>query len=100
MWKNILILPLLLSLGACGLTTVRPKLEMNLAASAFLAAKQANAHRLAPGLFRKAEQFYLKAKSSYRRKFFNKAKQFADVSRKFSERAEFIAKRKETIENY
>ncbi len=91
---NCLLLIYLFIIGACGLATTRPKLEMSLSAAAFLAAKQAKAQRLAPGLYRKAEFFYLKAKSAYRRKYFNKAKQFALKSQELSEKAEFIAKKK------
>ena len=90
---------LLLALFSCGLATTRPKLEMSLAASAYLAAKQAKAATLAPGLFRKAEFYYLKAKSSYKRKFFNKAKQYATLSKEFAEKAEFIAIRKATLDH-
>lgn len=86
-------------LGACGLATTRPKVEMSLAQAAFLAARDAKAQTLAPGLYRKAEFYYLKAKSSYRRKYFNKAKQYAVLSKNFSERAEFVAIRKATLEN-
>lgn len=84
----------------CGLTTTRPKLEMKLAQEAFLAAKKSKSQKLASALFRKAEYYYLKAKSAYRRKYFNKAKQYAIISKKFSEQAEFTAVRKETLENY
>lgn len=86
------------SLSGCGLATVRPKLEMSLAASAFLAAKKAKALTLASGLYRKAEFYYLKAKSSYKRKYFNKAKQYAILSKAFSEKAEFVAIRKATLD--
>lgn len=86
-------------LGSCGLMTTRPKLEMQLAASAFLAAKDAKAHLHAPSVFRKAEFYYLKAKSSYKRKYFNKAKQYATLSRKFSEEAEYLAIRKQAFQN-
>lgn len=85
--------------GACGLTTTRPKLEMSLAAAAFLAAKSAKSQTLAPGLYRKAEYYYLKAKSSYKRKYFNKARQYAILSKKFAEQAELIAVKRETLEN-
>ncbi len=83
----------------CGLATTRPKMEMSLAQVAFLAAREAKAQTLAPGIFRKAEFYYLKAKSAYKRKYFNKAKQYAILSKKFSEKAEFIAIRKQTLEN-
>lgn len=85
---------------ACGLATTRPKLEMSLAQAAFLAAKDANAHKLAPRLYRKAEFYYLKAKSAYRRKYFNKAEQYAALAQTFSEKAEFIARRKASLENF
>ena len=83
----------------CGLTTTRPKLEMSFAQAAFLAAKNAKADIHAPQDFRKAEIYYLKAKSSYRRKYFNKAKQYAKLSQRFAERAEYQAIRKVTLEN-
>ncbi len=83
----------------CGLATTRPKMEMSLAQVAFLAAKEAQADVKAPGLFRKAEYYYLKAKSAYKRKYFNKAQQYAVLSKKYSERAEYIAIRKKTLEN-
>lgn len=85
--------------ASCGLTTVRPRLEMSLSAAAFMAAKNAKAHEAAPTLYRKAEYYYLKAKSYYRRKYFNKAKKYFLASKKLSERAEYIAKRKETLKN-
>ncbi len=70
-----------------------------MAQTAFLAARDANAQTLAPGFFRKAEFYYLKAKSSYKRKNFNKAKQYATLSQKFSEKAEAVAIRKKALEN-
>lgn len=81
-------------LGACSLATTRPKLEMSMAQTAFLAARSANAQTLAPGLYRKAEFYYLRAKSSYRRKYFNMAKQYAILSKEYSEKAEFVAVQK------
>lgn len=96
---NLLFILNFIILGACGLTTTRPKYEMSLAAAAFLAARNAKAHVKAPNLYRKAEFYYLKAKSSYRRKYFNKAKQYAILSKKFSEKAEYIALKKAILEN-
>lgn len=71
---------------------------MSLAQAAFLAAKEAQADVHAPNLYRKAEDYYLKAKSAYRRKYFNKAKEYAVLSQKFSEQAEYAANRKKTLE--
>ncbi len=99
MIKIVQVFILSLFLGACGLTTTRPKIEMSLAHSAFIAAREAKAQTLAPNLFRKAEYYYLKAKSSYRRKYFNKAKQYAKLSQKFAERAEYVSVRKTALEN-
>ena len=82
----------------CGLTTTRPKQDMSYAQAAFIAAKEAKAEIHAPRLFRKAEIYYLKAKSAYKRKYFNKAKQYATLSKKFSEKAEFEAIKKVIIE--
>ena len=97
--SKYVLLSLMILLGSCGLATTRPKLEMSLAAAAFLAAQKAKAQTLAPTLYRKAEFYYLKAKSSYKRKYFNKAEQYAKLSIKFSEEAEFTATRKATMEN-
>lgn len=94
-------LPLLLSLfilGSCGLATTRPKVEMSLAQAAFMAAKEAGADIHASSTFRKAEDFYLKAKSAYRRKYFNKAQEYALLSKKFSEQAEYQSIRKKALE--
>lgn len=67
---------------------------MSYAQSAFLAAKEAKAEVHAPGLFRKAEIYYLKAKSAYRRKYFNKAQNYANLCKKFAEQAEYEAVKK------
>ena len=82
-----------LSLG-CSLASTRPKLEMNIAAEAISAARKANSPILSSTLYRKAEFYYLRAKASYRRKNFSKAKQYALLSKKFSEEAEFDAIKK------
>lgn len=99
MKNNLALILIVLLVSACGLTTTRPKLEMSMAQTAFMAAKEAQADIKAPGLYRKAEYYYLKAKSSYKRKYFNKAQQYALLSKKYSERAEYVAIRKKTLEN-
>jgi hypothetical protein len=95
--KNIIILFTIFLLGSCGLVATRPKLEMSLAQAAYGAAREAKAPQKAPNLFRKAEFYYLKARSAYKKKYFNKAKQYALLSKKFSERAEFVAIRKSEL---
>ncbi len=84
---------------SCGLTTARPKLEMSLAQAAFIAAKNAKSDEHSPQFYRKAEVYYLKARSAYRRKYFNKAKSYAELSRKFSEKAEFATIKKIQFED-
>lgn len=71
---------------------------MSYAQAAFMAAKESGADIHASSLFRKAEDYYLKAKSSYRRKYFNKAKEYAILSKKYSEQAEYAAVRKKALE--
>ncbi len=99
MQKITIGLIMLTFLWSCGIATTRPKLEMSMAQVAFMAAKDAQADIKAPGLFRKAEYYYLKAKSSYKRKYFNKAQQYALLSKKYSEKAEYVAVRKKALEN-
>ncbi len=94
-FSNLIII---LLISACGLATTRPKVEMSYAQAAFLAAKEAKADIHAASLFRKAEIYYLKAKSAYRRKYFNKAKSYATLCQKFSEQAEYEAVRKVVLE--
>lgn len=95
---KLLLVISLINLGACGLTTTRPKLEMSFAQAAFMAAKEAEAETYASSTFRKAEDFYLKAKSAYRRKYFSKAKEYAIESTKYSEQAEYQSLRKKALE--
>lgn len=95
---RVSLLSFLLLLGACGLATTRPKVEMSLAQAAFMAAKEEGADIHAANTFRKAEDYYLKAKSAYRRKYFNKAQEYALLSKKYSEQAEYQAKRKRALE--
>jgi hypothetical protein len=95
--KILLSIFLLVNISSCGLATARPKVEMSLAQAAFLAAKEAKAEIYAANLYRKAEIYYLKAKSAYRRKYFNKAKSYAELCKKFSEQAEYEAIKKTII---
>ncbi len=95
---KLLLSSLLFLLVACGLATTRPKVEMSLSQAAFMAAKEAGADIHASNLYRQAEDYYLKAKSAYRRKYFNKAKEYALLSKKFSEQAEYASVRKKALE--
>lgn len=82
-----------LFLSGCSITATRPKLEMSIAEEAFLAAKDAGGEEMSPKEFRMAELSILKAKTAYRKKFFEKAAQFAKISIKYSEMAELNALR-------
>ncbi len=97
--RKLFLISTLFIFTSCGLTTARPKLEMTFAQTAFIAAKDAGAQSLAPNLYRKSEYYYLKAKSSYRRKFFNQAKKYAELSQKFAEQAEFKAYKKKALDS-
>lgn len=97
--KYLSVVLTLMILTGCGLTTTRPKLEMSLAQEAFIAAKDAKADELSPTLYRRAELYYLRAKSAYKRKYFNKAKEYAEASQKFSEQAEFDAIKRAMLNN-
>lgn len=66
----------------------RPKLEMSLAQVAFEGAREAGSDEKSPQNFRMAEIYYLKARASYKKKYFSKAKEYADLSRRYSEKAE------------
>jgi hypothetical protein len=89
---------MLILFWSCGIATSRHKVEMSLAQAAFLAAKESGADVHASNLYRQAEDYYLKAKSAYRRKYFNKAQEYALLSKKFSEQAEYAAVRKKALE--
>lgn len=97
--NKILTISFLLLLGACSLTASRPKEELSLATAAFVAAREANAHISAPELYRKAEYYLLKARDTYRKKYFDKAKDYALLAKKFAENAEFVALKKATLED-
>ena len=71
---------------------------MAMAAEALWAAKQAQADSFAQGPYRKAEDFYVKAKSQYRQKFFDRAKQMAILAKIYAEKAEEMAMVKKTQE--
>lgn len=75
----------------------RPKLELSLAATAFQAAREAKANLLSPNLYKKAEDYLLKAQDSYKKKYFAKSKQYALLCKEYSEQAEFEAIRKSVM---
>jgi hypothetical protein len=91
---KLLILCLIINLGSCALTESRPKLEMSFARAAFYAAKEIKANEHSSTTYRKAEIYFFKAKSAYKRKYFNKARDYAILTRKFAEQAEYSTRLK------
>lgn len=96
--KRLFLSLFILFLGSCSLTASRPKEELALATAAFISAREANAHISAPDLYRKAEYYLIKARETYRKKFFDQAKDYALLAKKFAEDAEFISLKKATLE--
>ena len=84
----------------CAFVATRPKMEMSLAATAFLAARRAGAQTLSPQYYRRAELYFLRAKALYKKKHFDKAKSYAVLSQEFSEKAEFRAMSRTLQERY
>lgn len=85
--------------ASCSLTVTRPKLEMSLAHEAFLSAKEVEAEDWAPQEYRIAELSYIKARSAYSKKYFDKAVQYAKLCIKYSERAEYLTIKAKTIDD-
>lgn len=73
----------------------RPIDEMTLADTAIKAAQKAKADALAPDDYRRAENFYLRAKRDYAEGYFQSARKFARDARIAAERAEFTALKKQ-----
>ena len=88
-----LVLTLLL-LGACSSTGKKPVALMIYASAAMKAAERSQGERLAPDLYRKAENDFWKAKRAYVAKDFETAHRAAVDSRRFAEQAEKAAELK------
>jgi hypothetical protein len=84
---SLLLLPALLS--GCALVTTRPIQEMSDTVAALKAAREVQADKLAPELFRQANEWFFKAKGEYKMKNFALAQDFARKARIFAEQAEF-----------
>lgn len=84
---------LLFVLSSCAVTATRPIQEMSDTEAAVRAAREVNAHSLAPELYRQASEYLDRARREYRLKNFQDAQKFAFRSRDYAERAEFEALR-------
>lgn len=82
-----------LSLGVsgCSLLATRPVQEMSDTSAAMRAAREVQADTIAPDLYRKADEAWLKAQHEYKYKNFQEALDFANKARRLAEEAEFEA---------
>ncbi len=67
----------------------RPIEDISLADTALKAAQKARAEFLAPDFFRKAENYYLRAKKDYSEGYFDSCRKFANEARLAAEQAEY-----------
>jgi hypothetical protein len=74
----------------------RPMEDLALADLAVKAAQKAKADSLAPDTYRKAENFYLRAKKDYSDGYYDSAKKYANEARLSAEQAEYQALLKQT----
>lgn len=74
----------------------RPLEDLALADVAVKAAQKVRADSLAPDLFRKAENFYLRAKKDYAEGYYESSRKFSEQARLMAEQAEYKALLKQT----
>ncbi len=74
----------------------RPTEELAIADVALKAAQKVKADSLAPDFFRKAENFYLRAKKDFTEGYYDSCKKFANQARMMAEKAEYRALQKQT----
>lgn len=87
----VFLVCLAFSLSSCAVTATRPQQEMSDAGAAIHAAKEIEADKLAPELFRKATETYQNAKREYRLKNFKEARELAIKARTYAEKSEFLS---------
>jgi hypothetical protein len=73
----------------------RPIEDFVLADVALKAAQKVKADALAPDIYRKAENFFLRAKKDYADGYYDSCKNFSNKARIHAEQAEFIALKKQ-----
>jgi len=78
-----------MGLVGCAITATRPIQEMSDASSALRSAREVNAENKSPELYRKASEWFFKARQEYQLKNFKEAKQYAFKARRYAEEAEF-----------
>lgn len=78
-----------LALCGCSIIATRPVQLMSDTSAAIRAAKEVQADTLAPELYRKANEWFFKAKREYKFKNFDLVNEYAEKARTFAEEAEF-----------
>ena len=84
-WRQLL---LLIPLASCA---HRPLHELALADVAIKAAQKVKADALAPDAYRKAENYYLRAKRDFNEGYYDQSRKFATEARLLAEQAEYKA---------
>ncbi len=84
---------IILGLASCH---PRPVEDLALADVAIKAAQKVKADSLAPDFFRKAENFYLRAKKDFAEGYYDSSKKFASQARMMAEKAEYRALQRQT----
>ena len=87
----LLLALMILVLAACSVLATRPIQEMSDTTAALKAAREVQADTLSPELYRKATEWFNKAKQEYKFKNFKAAKDYAEKARRYAEQAEFAA---------
>src|SRR5688500_4965944 len=85
-----------LSLFALGACTHRPIEELVLADVAVKSAQKVKADALAPDAYRKAENYYLRAKKDFADGYYDSSRKYANDARLLAEQAEYRALLKQT----
>lgn len=82
-----------MAFAGCVITATRPTQEYSDTLAALRAAKEVGADTLAPETYQQADEYFAKAKSHYRLKYYFEAREALLKSRTFAEKAEFEALR-------
>lgn len=85
-YRNSLIIVFFLLFAGC---QHKPIEQLVFADAAIKAAQKAKADSLAPDLFRKAENYFLRAKTDYEEGYFDSCYKFANEARLAAEQAEY-----------
>lgn len=91
MTRNIVLLSFILLVGCVS----RPVEEMSLAEVAVKAAQKSKADTYSPDFFRKAENYFLRARQDYKDGYFDSSRKYAVEARVFAEKAEYDALKKQ-----